>query len=440
MARSAVPQANGSGSAGAPPERDAVLDLVRVACLALVVIGHLLMVGAIIIPGQGLVIHPTLLEQPWLAPVTWFAQIMPLFFMVGGVVGLGSWERLERTGGNASDFIRARILRLARPAIALFAFFTVAIMVLHMVGIAPESIWAMALGVASPLWFLAAYAFTQAFLPGMATFHRLAPRTTLVALAVAATTLDMVRLGTGIQALGLLNMTFVWLFAQQLGFWVADGWFARRSRWSILGIAAGSFAVLLLLVMAGYPESMLDNLNPPTPAIIVLAVGQVSLLMLIYPLLRRLMRLRSARAIVGAVGGRLMTIYLWHLPVFALVVGLLLLTPLPAAPPGSALWWWTRPAILALSGIVLYAISIPLGRLEQAPSALPRGTHVSDTAIGISVSLLVLPPFWVTVFGLNFWVALAGTAALSVAVIAQRPLRYSERSLAPGFNGPESAS
>ena len=41
---------------------------------------------------------------------------------------------------------------------------------------------------------------------------------------------------------------------------------------------------------------------------------------------------------------------------------------------------------------------------------------------------------------MTFWVALAGTAALSIAVIAQRPLGYSERSLAPGFNGPESAS
>ncbi len=416
------------------------MDLVRVVCLMLVVVGHLLMVGAIIIPNEGLVIRPTLLEQPWLAPVTWFAQIMPLFFMVGGFVGLGSWERLELAGGTASDFIRSRILRLARPAIPLFAFFTVAITVLHLVGVDPDSIWAMALGVASPLWFLAAYGFTQAFLPGLATLHRLAPRTTLATLAVGATTLDLVRLGTGVGALGLLNMTFVWLFAQQLGFWVGDGWFARRSRWTILGIAAGSFAALFLLVKAGYPESMLANLNPPTAAIIVLAVGQCSLLMLAHPLLGRLMRLRSARAIVGAVGGRLMTIYLWHLPVFALVVGLLLLTPLPAAPPGGAVWWWTRPAILALSGVVLYALSIPLVRLEQAPPALPRGTHVSDGIIGISVTLLVLPPFWVTVFGMTFWVALSGTAALSIAVIAQRPLGYSERSLAPGFNGPESAS
>src|SRR5665647_2097350 len=76
--------------------------------------------------------------------------------------------------------------------------------------------------------------------------------------------------------------------------------------------------------------------NWPTVALILLAVGQFSLLMFFYPLLGRLMRTGPMRALVSAIGARLMTIYLWHLPVLALIVGLLLLTPLPMPVPGSA--------------------------------------------------------------------------------------------------------
>ena len=70
-------------------------------------------------------------------------------------------------------------------------------------------------------------------------------------------------------------------------------------------------------------------------AIVVLAVGQTCLLVLAHPALERLVALRPVRVVVATVGSRLMTIYLCHLPVLALVIGLLLLTPLPAPPAGS---------------------------------------------------------------------------------------------------------
>jgi len=101
--------------------RDPAMDLVRVLCVVLVVAGHLLMIGATIVPGRGLVVERTLLETPWIGPLTWIAQILPLFFVVGGFAGIGAWRRLEASGGTASDYIRSRILRLARPSIALFA-------------------------------------------------------------------------------------------------------------------------------------------------------------------------------------------------------------------------------------------------------------------------------------------------------------------------------
>ncbi len=123
--------------------RDPAMDLVRVLCVVLVVAGHLLMIGANIVPGRGLVVERTLLETPWIGPLTWIAQIMPLFFVVGGFAGIGAWRRLEASGGTASDFIRSRVLRLARPSIALFATLAAAILVMHLTGVDPESMVAV---------------------------------------------------------------------------------------------------------------------------------------------------------------------------------------------------------------------------------------------------------------------------------------------------------
>ena len=400
--------------------RDPVMDLVRVLCVTVVVVGHMLMIGAAVIPGRGLVVERTLLETNWIGPVTWIAQIMPLFFVVGGFAGIGAWRRLEASGGTAGDFIRSRILRLARPAIALFAVLAIAVLAMHLTGVDPVSIRLIGIGIASPLWFLAAYAFAQAYLPGLATFHAMAPRATLATLAGGAIICDIVRFATGVEALGLLDMTFVWLFAQQLGFWIADGWFRARSRATVAAIGAGAYLMLFGLVSVGYPGNMLDNLNPPTFAIVVLAVGQTCLLVLAHPALQRLVALRPVRVVVATVGSRLMTIYLWHLPVLALVIGLLLLTPLPAPPAGSAAWWLTRPLIFLVMVGVLAGISLVLGRLERPLPA--DGYRPPDWATGLAAGCMVIPPFAVIVFGLDFIVAASSALILTGAVLLLRPV------------------
>ncbi len=404
--------------------RDPVMDLARVGCLALVVVGHLLMLGASVDVDGRLVIERTLLLQPWFTPVTWVALIMPLFFVVGGLVGAQAWRRAEARGVTAAEFIRGRFQRLARPAVPLFACLSLAILVMRLSGLDADTADKIATGVASPLWFLAAYTFCQAFLPGMTALHERAPILTIGSLAVAAIAFDIIRNTTGIQELGLLNMMFVWLFIQQLGIWAADGWFAARSRGTLLLLAAASYVTLGLLTTLGrYPANILDNLNPPTIVLAVVAIAQFSLLMLLHPLLTRAMRGRALRAIVSAAGSRLMTVYLWHLPILALIVGLLLLTPLPSPAPGSGMWWATRPLILLMGLLVLLGVARVLGRFERpVPSYRRFGFRVSDWSIGISTSLLMIPPFTVMVFGLNLVVAATGTLFLLVAVFLQRPI------------------
>ncbi|TFB47285.1 acyltransferase family protein [Cryobacterium tagatosivorans] len=405
-----------------PAGRDPVMDLARVFCLALVVVGHLFMLGASVTVGDDLVIERTLLLQPWLTPVTWVAQVMPLFFMIGGFVGVQAWRRTEARGGSAAGFIRGRFLRLARPAVPLFAFLSLGILVLHLTGVAPGSVAQIATGVASPLWFLAAYAFSQAYLPGMATLHSRAPRRTLVALGAAAVAVDIVSLTTELPVLGLFNMILVWLFLQQLGIWAADGWLQARSRLSLVLIVIAVYGALGLVTTLGpYPADMLENLNPPTVALIPLGVAQFAVLMLLHPLCRRLMRGGAVRLVVSAVGRRLMTVYLWHLPVLALVVGLLLLTPLPSPAPGSGAWWATRPVVLAVAVLALAGVSALLGRFERPVSASGQHAPASDWSIGASTALLIIPPFTVMVFGLDLVIAITGTALLTVAILLQRP-------------------
>jgi fucose 4-O-acetylase-like acetyltransferase len=410
--------------------RDPVMDLVRVLCVVVVVIGHMLMIGAAVVPGRGLVVERTLLETSWIGPVTWIAQIMPLFFVVGGFVGIGAWRRIEASGGTAADFIRSRILRLARPSIALFAALAVGVLVMHLTGVDPESIRLIGIGISSPLWFLAAYSFAQAYLPGLATFHARAPWWTLATLVAGAVACDALRFATGFEALALLDMTFVWLFAQQLGFWIADGWFRRRSPATLAAIGAGAYLLLFGLVGIGYPGNMLDNLFPPTFAIVALALGQTCLMLLAHPALTRFMSLRPVQVVVATVGSRMMTIYLWHVPVLALVIGLLLLTPLPSPAAGSAAWWWTRPVVFVAVVVVLAVISALFGRLER-PSPIH---HPSDWATGLAAACMVVPSFALMAWGLDFLVAASSALVLTAAVLLMSPLpaRVRER----GRTGP----
>lgn len=427
MSQSSAPRAAGFMSGGVA--RDPVMDLVRVTCVVVVVIGHLLMIGAEIIPGRGLVVERTLLETSWIGLVSWIAQIMALFFVVGGFAGIGAWRRLEASGETAADYIRSRILRLARPSIALFTAVALGILALHLTGVDPVSIRYIGLGISSPLWFLAAYAFAQACLPGLATFHALAPWRTIATLAAGAAVCDAVRFATGFEALALLDMMFVWLFAQQLGFWIADGWFRARSRATVAAIGVAAYLLLVALVGIGYPDNMLDNLYPPTFAIVALAVGQTCLLVLAHPALERLMALRAVRVVVATVGSRLMTIYLWHVPVLALVIGLLLLTPLPAPAAGSAAWWMTRPLILLVMAAVLTVISLLFGRLERPSSA--HGHRQSDWTAGLAAGCMVLPPFAVMVYGFDFMVAASGALMLTTAVMLLSPLPTRSRARGP---------
>ncbi|MBN9240439.1 MAG: hypothetical protein BGO97_12055 [Micrococcales bacterium 70-64] len=396
-------------------KRDLTLDIARVFCVLLVVVIHLLMVGVGLDATGAIVTSRPLEAQPWFAGVTWAGQIMPLFFVVGGFAAITAWRSLVRRGGTAADYVRNRVLRLAQPALPLFVFYVVVIGGAMLLGVDPALLDVAVTGAASPLWFLAAYTLCQALVPFMVGWHTRAPRATLLVLLAGAVAVDALRYSTGITEIGLANLFFVWLLVQQLGFWYADGWFAARSWWQLAIIAVVAWATLVPMTFVGpYSFDMLTNLNPPTLPLVALAVAQACVLRLLRPALSALMNTHAARAVVFVVGSRLMTIYLWHLPVILVVTGLSLLIPGAAPEPATPAWWLSRPVLYVLVLAGVFGLSFLVGRWE-APREI---TPTPPTAVvAIAAVLSFIPSFLVMEFFMDLPLAIIGSVLLSAAVL-----------------------
>ena len=409
-------------------KRDLTLDLARVFSVVLVVIVHLLMVGVGADSTGALSVSRPLEEQPWFSAATWVGQIMPLFFVVGGFASLTAWRSLGRRGGTSSDYVRNRVLRLAQPALPLFVFYFVVIGIATLAGVAPELVSLAVQGAASPLWFLAAYTLCQALVPTMIRWHLRAPRATLAVLLVGAIAVDALRYATGISQIGLLNLFFVWLFIQQIGFWYADGWFAARKWWQLILIAAVAYATLVPLTTIGpYSDNMLTNLNPPTLPLMTLAIAQACVLRLLRPALAALMNTHAARAVVFVVGSRLMTIYLWHLPVILIITGISLLIPGATPEPGSAVWWWTRPLLYLLVLLGVFGLSFIVGRWE-APREV---TSTPPTAVvAVAATLAFIPPFLVMEYFMDLPLSIIGSVLLAISVLMLGRWKSSGKELA----------
>ena len=170
-----VPRQRAGAGQTLQPDRDLVIDLARFFCLALVVVAHTMMVSPVLHPDGTATSYNTLGNEPWFEPVVWVLQVMPLFFVAGGMTGLQSWRRLLARGGSAFDFMQARMLRLLRPAAVLLALMFAGLWTARLCGVDPQVIQLLASGAGMPLWFLAAYLAAQLNLPMLASLHTRAP-------------------------------------------------------------------------------------------------------------------------------------------------------------------------------------------------------------------------------------------------------------------------
>ena len=398
------------------PDRDRVIDLARFFCLALVVVAHTMMVSPVLHADGTVTSDNTLGNEKWFEPVVWVLQVMPLFFVAGGITGLQSWRRLHARGGRTFDFMQARMLRLLRPAAVLLAVMFAGLWAARWAGVDPQVIQLLASGAGMPLWFLAAYLAAQLNLPVLARLHARARWLTLAGLASLVVAVDCLR--GAMPTLAYLNMVFLWCAVQQLGFFLADGGPLALGRPALAGLILASNLVLGLLVWLGlYSGNMLVNLNPPNLTLLLLGVSQAAALQLLRPVLAELGSVAWVRRFIGVAGRRSMTVYLWHLPLLAAMSGLLLLTDFPQPAGGTAAWWWGRPLVLlALIGLLLPVLAL-VGRLEERPTAPATARSRPAAAVLMAAVVVYVPVADAALHGLTLGLLGGGAACFTLAVL-----------------------
>ncbi|WFF06027.1 acyltransferase [Micromonospora sp. WMMD1076] len=424
------------------PGRERYVDLLRALAITMVVLGHwgVTVIGYDNGRPTG---HSALADLRWAWPLTWVAQVMPVFFLVGGYANAASLAARRRRGGSAAGWLVDRSARLVRPTTVLLLVLAAVAGVATLRGADAGQVRTVVWFATIPLWFLVAYVAVVALTPPMYALHRRSGLAVPLALVVLVALGDLGRL-LGPAALADGNYLLGWLAVHQVGFaWydaaradarrtgdpagagatvpdaaagaraatAADadtagagtrGPFRRRlplSRRAGVLLLGGGLAALVLLTVAGpYPVAMLhvpgerlDNAAPPSLALMAAAAAQLGLILLLRRPAGRWLRRSGPWQAVLAVNAVVLTLFLWHLTAAVLLVGLLdALGVLPTPPVGSAAWWaWRVPWLLALAAVlaVLVAVFGPVEARTRRPVATgPPGAGGRRLPAGLAVA------------------------------------------------------
>ncbi|MFF7394090.1 acyltransferase [Streptomyces scabiei] len=366
-------------AAATPAGRDRYVDLLRVASLGTVVLGHWLM-AAVTTGADGQVEVGNLLAvEPKLQVLTWALQIMPVFFFVGGFSHALSYRSLNRRfpdGGSVYPaFLRARLQRLLRPTMVFIGVWGAAAVLLHLAGAGGGLLDVALRLVAQPLWFIGIYLAMVAFTPPLLKLHERFGWGAFGALIAAAALVDVLRFALDVPFVEFLNFAFVWLAIHQLGFLRADG---RLTRPYLLAGAGLAGAALLVaygpypLSMVGMPGEKVSNMAPPTFALLCHGLWLVGAVEWVRrPVARWLERPKVWRTVVAA-NGISMTAFLWHLSAMLGVYGVLLALDVDLPTPATGSWWVQLPLRIGAAA-VLTAVLVAAFRCFERPSARPSG-------------------------------------------------------------------
>ncbi|WP_369217374.1 acyltransferase family protein [Streptomyces flavofungini] len=411
-----------------PAGRDRYVDLLRVASLGTVVMGHWLMAAVTVGDDGGAEVGNLLAVVPGLQLLTWAMQIMPVFFFVGGFSHALSYRSLSRACEGPSlypAFLRARLQRLLRPTMVFTGVWGTGALLLQLLGRGGGLLDVALRLVAQPLWFIGIYLAMVACTPPLLRLHERFGWGAFGALVGAAGAVDVARFALGVPYVEFLNFAFVWLAVHQLGFLRADG----RLRTPYVLAGAGLAGAALLVALGPYPLSMVgmpgervSNMAPPTFALLshgLWLVGAVELLR--GPATRWLAGPRVWRGVIAA-NGISMTAFLWHLSAMLAVYGAQLALDIPLPAPASAAWWGQVPVRMALAALVTAALVTLFRRFERparARTAPAPARRVSGPAAVLGVILCLFGVLGLSMVG--FGGLLEGRTALLVAVHVTAP-------------------
>ena len=382
------------GAGVVAPPRDLTVDALRALAIVAVAVGHWLVVVPAFSGGHFDGVN-ALETVPLMRGLSWVFQVMPLFFVLGGYANAHSWRSSQRKGQPYHEWLRTRLVRLLRPSVAFVGVWVAVSVVLRGLGTDPELVRLMAWLAVVPVWFLAVYVLVVAVAPAMLAVHERFGVLVPILLALVATGVDGIRLGTDIDGVEWTNFFWVFLFAQQLGFFWVDG-ALTRSRWTPVALVVGGLTGLVLLTQVGpYPVSLVGvpgedvaNNAPPTITLIALGLAQTGLAILARGRIERLLRRPAALGPVVLLNQHAMTMLLWHFT--ALILAAVVILPLgivPIHPDGSVAWWCTRIAAVVVMAAPLAVLVTVFGRFERggATSIHRRTTPAARRAVPSAV-------------------------------------------------------
>lgn len=414
-----------------PAGRDRYIDLLRVASLGTVVVGHWLMAAVTVGDDGRTEVGNLLAVVPELQLLTWVLQIMPVFFFVGGFSHALSYRSLSRKdpGGSVySAFLRARLQRLLRPTMVFIGVWGLAALMVQLLGEGGALLDVTLRLVAQPLWFIGIYLAMVAFTPLLLRLHERYGWGAFGGLVLAAGAVDVARFAFGVPYVAFLNFAFVWLAVHQLGFLRADGRLGLRVPVVLAGAGLAGAAALVAvgpypLSMVGMPGERVSNMAPPTFALLchgMWLVGAVELLR--GPAVRWLARPRAWRGVVAA-NGVSMTAFLWHLTAMLGVYGVLIAADVRLPEPATAQWWTQVPLRMAAAALLTGLLVAAFRRFERSGTAREVTSApgpVSGPAAAVGVTLCLFGVLGLSMVG--FGGLLEGRTAMLIAVRVTAPV------------------
>ena len=381
------------------------MDFLRAASIVAVVFGHWFISinhwdHGVIRSTSAVGVTPGL----WL--LTWAFQVMPIFFFVGGFSNLVAFDSFRARGAPTFAFVRSRLERLLRPSLVFLGLWAVVQVILHVADVgAPTGprIWGettLLRGMEppgstipfGPLWFLGVYLVVVTIAPATVWLHRRFGLWVPLAMALGAAAVDAVSFTTGVWGWRWLNVAFVLLFPHQLGHAYADGTLGRWPRRRFWTMVVGGLAGLVVLTtpwvfrlfgdarfrwfpgIGHYPKSLLgtdveavSNAYPPTVCFLLGGVWTLGAVLLLKPRLDRWLQRERPWRFTIVVNARIMTLFLWHMTAYLLVLLLLWPLGLGQAAGATTRWWLERPVWEVAPAAILLLLLAIFGRFERPP-------------------------------------------------------------------------
>jgi fucose 4-O-acetylase-like acetyltransferase len=370
-----------------PAKRERHVDLVRAMAIALVVLGHWLVVA--VTETNGVIDGVNALEElGWAHPVTWVFQVMPLFFFIGGYANAASLQANREAGGDSLGWVLSRFERIVVPTTALLVVLVAAVGVARLAGVGHDPASTGAWLASVPMWFLAAYLGVLAFAPFTEALSRRFGLAVPASMAVGVVLADLASIGAEWEAVGNLNHLLMWMAVHQLGYAWREGLLSASPATGLPLVGVGLLAAVLLTTVGPYPTSMvgvpgdeLQNSAPPTAALLALGIAQIGLVLALRNLASSWLRRWRVWVAVVAVNSVMLTLFLWHMAaalVTAVAVYASGLMPTPAID--SAPWLLLRIPWLAACAVVLAVLVALFAGIEVGMPGARKGSRIESRA------------------------------------------------------------